>query len=129
MIIQTTKTAYMNTFNFQQGGQKFAGDIFAFLTGFSFSSVDTPVLNTIHNTLLQTLPTPSQPAIDDITRSVAGLVVAVASRYLFALIDKKINQFNERKTRKNGNKKESSEESSTEESSETQTSEESSTQK
>ncbi len=125
MIIQTTKTAYMNTFNFNQGGQKFAGDIFAFLTGFSFSSVDTPVLNTLHNTLLQTLPTPSQPAIDDITRSIAGLVVAVVSRYLFALIDKKINQFKERKTRKNANK----EESNTEESSETQTSEESSIQK
>lgn len=73
----------------------------SFGAAYLMASPDFPILSIMHDFLLAAMPGQFTPVVDEMTKSIAALVVAVVSRYAYAWIDKQIEKLKNRKTRKN----------------------------
>lgn len=81
------------------------GDITGGASGYLSANPDGAILSKVQSGLLDILPPVSQPVADEITRAVAALALTVASRFLFALLDKWKANRSARKARKNSDEK------------------------
>ena len=86
--------------------KRLAGDGVGMFTGFTMADpYNDPILGILHNTLLSVAPDsllqiiPSQGAVDEIAKLLAGLFITVTSRFVFTAIQKWKEKNQERKTK------------------------------
>jgi len=81
---------------------KLGADLTSFSVGYEMTTPEMPGMDQIYSMLLAVVEEPHQ--VDDIAKGLSGLAIALLSRFLYAWIDKKIQEMNDKKTQKRKSK-------------------------